>query len=131
MARRFVALENIEDIGKRLRQLRKKRRMSYSDVRRATYGLGSTVEGLQASYQSQVENGHVIPSLNTIGKWAKGLGIPIWRIFYEGPDATLVGAESTDGQPDRQLDSSSDAEPSTVMAENDSNVSEKPKPLSE
>ena len=36
------------------------------------------------SYLSRVENGHLIPMLGTLEKWASALGIPLYQLFYDG-----------------------------------------------
>ncbi|SRR6266849_3732829 len=41
--------------------------------------------GLLRYYLSRVKNGHIDPSLETLEKWAGGLSIPLYRIFYDGP----------------------------------------------
>lgn len=40
--------------------------------------------GLATSYVSRIENGHVEPSLKTLSKIAKALGLPIASIFQVG-----------------------------------------------
>jgi transcriptional regulator with XRE-family HTH domain len=70
------------DIGLRLRRLRKQKGMSQGDIKKAT--------GLLRCYTSRVENGHTIPSLDTLERFASGLGLPLYQLFYEGeePPAT-------------------------------------------
>jgi transcriptional regulator with XRE-family HTH domain len=34
-------------------------------------------------YTSRVENGHTVPSVETLEKYARALGIPMYRLFYE------------------------------------------------
>ena len=37
-------------------------------------------------YTSRVENGHTVPSVETLEKYARALEIPIYRLFYEGEE---------------------------------------------
>ncbi len=77
-------------IGARLRELRTKKSMSQGDIEKAT--------GLLRCYTSRVENGHTIPSLDTLEKFAKALGIPLYQLFYEGdelPAAPQVASRKT------------------------------------
>jgi len=40
--------------------------------------------GLKRSYVSRVENGHTVPSVETLEKWARALEVPLYQLFYEG-----------------------------------------------
>jgi len=40
--------------------------------------------GLLRCYISRVENGHTVPSIETIEKLARALEIPLFEIFYDG-----------------------------------------------
>lgn len=40
--------------------------------------------GCLRCYTSRVENGHTVPSVETLEKYARALEIPIYRLFYEG-----------------------------------------------
>ncbi len=40
--------------------------------------------GLRRFYTSRVENGHTVPSVETLEKYARALEIPLYRIFYDG-----------------------------------------------
>lgn len=40
--------------------------------------------GLLRCYTSRVENGHTVPSLETIEKIARALNIPLYQVFYDG-----------------------------------------------
>jgi transcriptional regulator with XRE-family HTH domain len=62
-------------IGERLRQLRERRDMSQGDIERTT--------GLLRCYTSRVENGHTVPSVETLQKYSKALGIEMWELFAE------------------------------------------------
>ncbi len=63
------------DIGKRLRELREAKGLSQRDIEKRT--------GLFRSYVSRVECGHAIPRLETLGKWAKALRLPLSALFVE------------------------------------------------
>jgi transcriptional regulator with XRE-family HTH domain len=65
-------------IGPRLRQLREQRGMSQGDVEKAT--------GLLRCYTSRVENGHTVPSMETLEKYAAAFDVPLYRMFYEGEE---------------------------------------------
>jgi transcriptional regulator with XRE-family HTH domain len=65
-------------IGERLRLLREGKKLSQGDIERRT--------GLRRCYISRVKNGHTVPSLETLEKLARGLGVPLYRLFYEGEE---------------------------------------------
>jgi len=64
------------NIGKRLRSLREEKKMSQGHIEELT--------GLLRCYTSRVENGHTVPSLATLEKYAKAFEIPLYLLFYEG-----------------------------------------------
>jgi transcriptional regulator with XRE-family HTH domain len=63
----------IVEIGRRLRELRESRNLSQGDLEVRT--------GLLRCYTSRVENGHTVPSVETIEKYASALGIPLFAFF--------------------------------------------------
>ena len=65
-------------IGARIRQLREQKGLSQGDVERSI--------GLLRCYTSRVENGHTIPSLETLERFATALGIPLYQLFYPGDE---------------------------------------------
>ena len=65
-------------IGTQLRKMREKKGMSQGDVEKAT--------GLLRCYTSRVENGHTVPSLETLEKYAAAFDVPLYRLFYEGDE---------------------------------------------
>lgn len=69
----------IMTIGKRLRDLRQQRGLSQADFERAT--------GLVRCYISRVEQGHIVPSLETLKRFAAGLDVPLYQLFYTGDGA--------------------------------------------
>lgn len=68
-------------IGERLRQLRETKHLSQGDVEKRT--------GLLRCYTSRVENGHTVPSVETLEKYARALEIPIYKLFHEGDGRPL------------------------------------------
>jgi len=65
-------------IGQRLRELRESKNLSQGDIEKRT--------GLLRCYTSRVENGHTVPSVETLEKYAEALEIPLYRLFYEGEE---------------------------------------------
>jgi transcriptional regulator with XRE-family HTH domain len=63
-------------LGERLRMIRKEKNLSQADIEERT--------GLLRSYVSRVENGHTVPSVETLEKIARALEIPLYQLFYEG-----------------------------------------------
>ncbi len=52
-------------------------------------------------YISRVENGHTVPSIETLEKMARALEIPMYQLFYDGykPPALAAPASNDDRQP--------------------------------
>ncbi len=65
-------------IGAKIREIRQKKGLSQGDIERIT--------GLLRCYTSRVENGHTVPSLETIEKFALALEIPVYELFYTSSD---------------------------------------------
>jgi transcriptional regulator with XRE-family HTH domain len=65
-------------IGDRLRALREEKKFSQGDVEKRT--------GLLRCYISRVENGHTVPAVETLEKFARALGVPMYQLFYEGEE---------------------------------------------
>lgn len=65
-------------IGERLRALREEKQFSQGDIEKRT--------GLLRCYISRVENGHTVPSVETLEKMSRALEIPLYQLFYEGDD---------------------------------------------
>ena len=63
-------------IGTRLKKLREEKSLSQGDIEKRT--------GLLRCYISRVENGHTVPSLETLERLAAALEIPLHQLFYEG-----------------------------------------------
>jgi transcriptional regulator with XRE-family HTH domain len=65
-------------IGDRLRELREHKNLSQGDIEKRT--------GLLRCYISRVENGHTVPAVETLEKFARALEIPIYQLFYDGEE---------------------------------------------
>jgi transcriptional regulator with XRE-family HTH domain len=78
-------------IGERLKALREQKQMSQAEIEKRT--------GLLRVYISRVENGHTIPSIETLEKFARALEGLMYALFYEGekPPAPEVPKNSNDG----------------------------------
>jgi transcriptional regulator with XRE-family HTH domain len=63
-------------IGERLRAIRESKNLSQGDIEKRT--------GLIRCYTSRVENGHTVPSIDTLAKYAQALEIPLYQLFYDG-----------------------------------------------
>src|SRR5215471_19174948 len=63
-------------IGRRLRNLREEKNLSQGDIEKRA--------GLLRCYISRVENGHTVPSLETLERLAAALEVPLYQLFYEG-----------------------------------------------
>ena len=65
------------NIGATIRDFRLQRGMSQGDIEKRT--------GLLRCYLSRVENGHTVPSLETLQKIAGSLDMPLSQFFSEDP----------------------------------------------
>jgi transcriptional regulator with XRE-family HTH domain len=63
-------------IGIRLKKLREEKHLSQGDIENWT--------GLHRCYISRVENGHTVPSLETLKRFAAALEVPLYQLFSEG-----------------------------------------------
>jgi transcriptional regulator with XRE-family HTH domain len=64
------------NIGETIRSLRLQKGMSQGDIEKRT--------GLLRCYLSRVENGHTIPSLETLAKIASAMDVPLAQFFSNG-----------------------------------------------
>jgi transcriptional regulator with XRE-family HTH domain len=62
-------------IGDKLRTLREQKSLSQGDIEKRT--------GLLRCYISRVENGHTVPSVDTLEKMARALEVPMYRLFTD------------------------------------------------
>jgi len=65
-------------IGDRLRALREQKNLSQGDIEKRT--------GLLRCYISRVENGHTVPAIETLEKFARAVEIPLYQLFYDGEE---------------------------------------------
>ena len=79
-------------IGDRLRELREEKKFSQGDIEEKT--------GLLRCYISRVENGHTVPAVETLEKFARALEVPMYQLFYEGEETpkllNLLKRKTTD-----------------------------------
>jgi transcriptional regulator with XRE-family HTH domain len=77
------------NIGKRLRSLRLTKGLSQGDIEQRT--------GLLRAFISKIENGHNLPTLLTLEKWAKALGVEMPELFI-GDDEKPSSAAPMEGE---------------------------------
>jgi transcriptional regulator with XRE-family HTH domain len=65
-------------IGDRLRALREQKNFSQGEIEKRT--------GLLRCYVSRVENGHSVPAIETLEKFARALEVPMYQLFYDGEE---------------------------------------------
>ncbi len=65
-------------IGDRLRALREQKKFSQGEIEKRT--------GLLRCYISRVENGHTVPAVETLEKFARALEVPVYQLFYDGEE---------------------------------------------
>ena len=65
-------------IGDRLRLLREQKNFSQGEIEKRT--------GLLRCYISRVENGHTVPAVETLEKFARALEVPLYQLFYDGDE---------------------------------------------
>jgi len=63
-------------VGERLRTLREEKNFSQGEIEKRT--------GLLRCYISRVENGHTVPSVETLEKFARALEVPMYELLYDG-----------------------------------------------
>ena len=81
-------------IGQRLHQLRESKGLSQGDI--------ETKTGLLRCYISRVENGHTVPSLETLQRFAHGLDVSLYEIFYEEDPPPSRGASRAKSNREQQ-----------------------------
>jgi transcriptional regulator with XRE-family HTH domain len=86
-------------IGKRLREIREAKNLSQGDIEHRT--------GMIRCYVSRVENGHTVPAIETLEKFARALEVPLYALFYGdgGPSkAPPHGKSFESGKDARELE---------------------------
>lgn len=76
-------------LAEQLRQFREAKNLSQGDIEKRT--------GLLRCYISRVENGHTVPSIETLEKISRALELPMYQLFYEGeglPEAPIISKNS-------------------------------------
>jgi transcriptional regulator with XRE-family HTH domain len=63
-------------ISDRLRAIRAEKHLSQAKIERRM--------GLPRCYISRIENGHTVPSIETLEKLARALDVHLYQLFYEG-----------------------------------------------
>src|SRR6266852_1919005 len=62
-------------IGDRLRELREQKQFTQGEIAKRT--------GLLKPYVSRVENGHSVPAIDTLEKFARALEVPMYQLFLD------------------------------------------------
>src|ERR1051326_3516560 len=65
-------------VGERLRALREEKQFSQGEIEKRSALLRCNI--------SRVENGHTVPSLETLEKICRALEVPLYQLFYGGKD---------------------------------------------
>ena len=65
-------------IANKLKTLREAKHFSQGEIEKRT--------GLLRCYISRVENGHTVPAIETLEKFARAMEVPIYQFFYDGND---------------------------------------------
>jgi transcriptional regulator with XRE-family HTH domain len=84
-------------IGDRLKTLREAKDLSQGDIEKRT--------GLFRCYVSRVENGHTVPSVETLEKFARALELPLYHLMFDG-DKPPTPPKSIKGSAENSLESS-------------------------
>ncbi len=89
-------------IGQRLKKVREEKGLSQGDIENKT--------GMLRCYISRVENGHTIPSLETVERFAAALDVPVYELFYDGDVGPLaprltssIKVDESEGEPQPSL----------------------------
>jgi len=69
-------------ISDRLRALREQKNLSQGDIEKRT--------GLLRCYISRVENGHTVPAVETLEKFARALEVPLYQLMYDGDEPPVL-----------------------------------------
>ena len=89
-------------VGERLRALREERNFSQGEIEKRT--------GLLRCYISRVENGHTVPAVETLEKFARALEVPMYRLFTDEDHvkkpnipAENIPSRAANGKQEREL----------------------------
>lgn len=85
------------NIGKRLRELREAKGSSQTDIEHQT--------GLSRTHVSRIENGHSLPSLRVLARWAKALDVDLQlsAVGDSEPEARVLRERVPIGAQERTL----------------------------
>jgi len=83
-------------IGDRLKTLREAKDLSQGEIEERT--------GLLRCYVSRVENGHTVPSVETLEKFARALELPLYHLMFDG-DQPPAPPKSIKGSTENSLES--------------------------
>jgi transcriptional regulator with XRE-family HTH domain len=70
------------NIGETIRNYRLQKGMSQGDIEKRT--------GLLRCYISRVENGHTVPAVETLEKFARALEVPLYQLMYDGDEPPVL-----------------------------------------
>jgi transcriptional regulator with XRE-family HTH domain len=76
-------------IGDRLRAIREQKDLSQGDIEERT--------GLLRCYVSRVENGHTVPAVETLEKFARALETPLYQLLYDGEEVPATTTSPNSG----------------------------------
>ncbi len=76
------------DVGDQLKRFRELKGLSQGRIEELT--------GMYRCYISRVENGHTVPSLETLEKFARALGMPLYQILYERESVSELPSSHTE-----------------------------------
>jgi transcriptional regulator with XRE-family HTH domain len=71
-------------IGDRLKQVRESKNLSQGNIEERS--------GMLRCYVSRVENGHTVPSIETLEKFARALEVPLYQLFYDGKEPKALAS---------------------------------------
>lgn len=81
-------------IGERIRAVRERKKLTQRDIEERSK--------LLRCYISRVENGHTVPAIETLEKFARAVEIPLYQLFYDGEEPpefpNLLKHEIDDGE---------------------------------
>jgi transcriptional regulator with XRE-family HTH domain len=80
------------NVGDRLTTLREAKNLSQGDIEKQT--------GLLRCYVSRVENGHTVPSLETLEKFARALDVRLYQLMYDGNEPPAPPRPKAEGAKD-------------------------------
>jgi transcriptional regulator with XRE-family HTH domain len=79
-------------VGERLKSIRESKGLSQGDIEEKT--------GLLRCYLSRCENGHTVPSIDTLERWVRALGVSMAQLFAEdGEPVPVLSALKKTGDP--------------------------------